>query len=99
MLISGDRGSQLRTAINNPSVVELLIQLLPEKPGWNKRALSQAGSTSEVLFTGKLSVSGLSFHVAKSLLKYHLSDTAKIRSLLIWSPMTPHHTFTEKRCW
>jgi hypothetical protein len=74
---SGDRGGQLRTAITNRKVMELLIRLLPDKPGWNKRVLCQAGSTSEVLFTEKLSLSGLSFHVAKSLLKYHLSDIAK----------------------
>ena len=62
----GDRGGQLRTAITNPSFVELLVQLLPDKPCWNKRVLCQAGSTFKVLFTEKLSLSGLSFHVAKS---------------------------------
>ena len=69
------------------------------RPDLNEAVFRHAGSTSVVVFVAEHSIRMLAVHLAKvgvNITCQMLRVNVRTNEL---SPMTPHHTFMEKRCW
>jgi hypothetical protein len=74
-----------------------MIQILPDDLTQNEAALRHAGRTS-VVFVEEHSLRMLAGHLAKIWRKYPVTLCGKMYGPISCSPMTPHHTFTAKKC-
>jgi hypothetical protein len=91
------RSHDCRGQFCRPPVEELVIQILHDVPsavcGWPVMLVAHL-----IVFTEECSLRGLYFILQKLQCKCHLS-CGKMYDPISWSPVIPHHTFTEKQCW